>query len=107
MFKRSFTVDFSNVKLRSKKLRRQGGKAIIIHYSSIAAHMSSYRVVDLEEEGGGGERQDPEQDLEHEVEAEHEVEDLQPLVLAVAQGEVHRHHHLMEIYLCKIVPQID
>ena len=64
--------------------------------SSNAAYMSAYRVVDLEEECGGGERQDPEQDLEHEVEAEHEVEDLQALVLAVPQGEVHCHHHLME-----------
>ena len=52
--------------------------------------MSAYRVVDLEEECGGGERQDPEQDLEH------EVEDLQALVLAVPQGEVHCHHDLME-----------
>ena len=64
--------------------------------SSNAAYMSAYRVVDLEEECGGGERQDPEQDLEHEVEAEHEVEDLQALVLAVPQGEINRHHHLME-----------
>ena len=64
--------------------------------SSNAAYMSAYRVVDLEEECGGGERQDPEQDLEHEVEAEHEVEDLQALVLAVPQGEVHCHHDLMQ-----------
>ena len=103
MFKWSFTADFSNVKLRSKKT----SIIALLLTSSNTAHMSPYRVVDLQEEGGGGERQDPEQDLEHEVEAEHEVEDLQPLVLAVAQGEVHRHHHLMEIYLCKIVPQID
>ena len=68
--------------------------------------MSAYRVVDLEEECGGGERQDPEQDLEHEVEAEHEVEDLQALVLAVPQGEVHCHHHLMETQICHTVNRL-
>ena len=81
------------------KVKKDSIIALLLTSSNAAysAYMSAYRVVDLEEECGGGERQDPEQDLEHEVEAEHEVEDLQALVLAVPQGEVHCHHDLMEI----------